>query len=475
MELGPQHRHRHRIRLGIRLLIIGLAIPLLAAVGNAKGEVPPGAEGKAVEFPLPEESMAEDLTLGPDGALWFTLDRYLKPGEIGRSGVGGEIKLFPVPSMVAAGQTKESLTGITTGADGRLWFGSANGAGAAVGSISTAGEVDLVPLAHPRRNPTSIAAGAGGGVWFTTTNGSDRTWIGEIGPGGAVHEFRVPGKVGAEGIVAGPGDDMWFLASTPANPWPPGGVLGRITTDGKASLFPIPGAEGAPDGIAASGGRIWFGAELDEPVIASADRRGRIRELPLPSPRGESGYVNSIAPASNGGVWFVGNDPPILGQVGRGGEVRRTLLAAEAGSYRGLTTDGEGNLWAARIGSRSSGLLRIRPRIPGSQVRQLGALGRQGPVRVKVDCARGPDPCHGTLRLSHERTGETCCGPINLAFTRYRVPANGTKVVAIEVSATARVELTRAARHGHLVTVGGFEPGGFAADRPLRVAGVDRR
>jgi virginiamycin B lyase len=444
-----------------------LAAAILQAPRSASAEVPPAAEGKAVEFPLPEGSLPEDITLGPEGNLWFTLDHYLGPEEIGRMTPTGELATFTIPSITPIGASQASLEGITTGIDGNLWFTGQGGEGARIGSFSTAGQVGLLPLPNPARYPTAIAAGPGGRLWFTSSGRQADSWIGELRPGGEVREF-LQRSAYTEGITAGPEGDMWFLGSSTTSR-PSAGQVGRITPAGKVGRFPVPGAEGVPQGIAASGGRIWFGVETEEPAIASVDRRGRIRELPLPAPSGgASGYVNSIVPARGGGVWFVGNIPQILGQVSADGEVRRTLLQSDAGFHRGLAMDREGDLWA----TGDHGLLKIEPRIPGARVRQLGVLSPQGPVRVKVDCRRGSFPCRGTLRLAHQRTSETCCGAIRVAYARYRIRAGGTKVVAIDVGGQARAELRRAARHGHFVTVGAFEPGGFAASRPLLVAGV---
>jgi virginiamycin B lyase len=446
-------------------------LALLAAAGpaaqEAQGEIPPGAEGKAVEFPLPEGALPEDITLGPDGNLWFTLDHYLGPEEIGRMTPAGELTTFAVPSMTPAGVSQAGLEGITTGSDGNLWFTGQVGGGARIGSISTAGQVNLIPLPHSARYPTTIGAGPGGRLWFTSSGRQANSWIGELEADGEVREY-LQRSANTEGITAGPEGDMWFLGASTASR-PSAGQVGRITPAGKVSRFPVPGAEGVPQGIAASGGRIWFGVETEEPTIASVDRRGRIEELPLPAPSGgASGYVNSIVRARGGGVWFVGNIPQILGQVSADGEVRRTLLQSNAAFHRGLAMGPEGDLWATSNG----GLRRIDPRIPGARLRQLDALGPRGPVRVRVECERGPDACRGRLSLSHQRTSETCCGAIRVAFARYRIPAGGTKVVAIEPGAAARAELRRAARHGYFVTVGAFEPGGFAASRLLRVAGV---
>jgi virginiamycin B lyase len=461
-------RHAHfRVLIATAAALVVLAAAILQAPGSASAEVPPGAEGKATEFSLPEGSLPEDITLGPDGNLWFTLDHYLGPEEIGRMTPTGELTTFAVPSTAPTGASQASLEGITTGNDGNVWFTGQGGEGARIGSISSAGQVALIPLPHPARFPTAIAAGMGGRLWFTSSGRQADSWIGELGADGEVREF-LQRSAFTEGITAGPEGDMWFLgASTTSRP--AAGQVGRITPAGKVSRFPVPGAEGVPQGIAASGDRIWFGVETEEPAIASVNGRGRIRELPLPAPSGgASGYVNSIVQARGGGVWFVGNIPQILGQVSADGEVRRTLLQSDAAFHRGLVMGREGDLWATSDG----GLLRIEPRIPGARLRQLGALGRHGPVRVKVGCERGPRACRGALRLSHQRTSETCCGAIRVAFARYRIPARGTKVVAIEPGAAARAELRRAARHSHFVTVGAFEAGGFAADRALKVAGV---
>jgi virginiamycin B lyase len=456
-----------RALVAVSTALVALATAMLFAPRFASAALPPGAEGKGVEFALGEGSLPQVIALGPDGNLWFTLDHSLGPDEIGRLVPTGELTTFAVPSTMPAGASQVSLEGITTGTDGNLWFTGQGGEGATIGSISTAGQVSLVPLAHPARFPTTIAAGPGGRLWFTSSGRQSDSWIGELEPDGQVREF-LQRSAFTEGITAGPEGNMWFLgASTTSRP--SAGQVGRITPAGKVSRFPVPGAEGVPQGIAASGGRIWFGVETEEPAIASVDRGGRIRELPLPAPSGgASGYVNSIVPARGGGVWFVGNIPQIFGRVSADGEVRRTLLQSDATFHRGLAMGPEGNLWA----TSSGGLLRIEPRIPGARLRQLGALGPRGPVRVRVECERGPDACRGTLRLSHQRTSETCCGAIRVAFARYRIPGGETKVVAIEPGRAGRAELRRAARHGHFVTVGAFEPGGFAASRLLRVTGV---
>src|SRR5260370_38993515 len=69
---------------------------------------------------MTSNSFANDITTGPDGAIWFTeiipnLQSLTFVGKIGRITPAGQISEFPVP-------TRSNLLGITAGPDGNLWF-----------------------------------------------------------------------------------------------------------------------------------------------------------------------------------------------------------------------------------------------------------------------------------------------------------------------------------------------------------------
>src|SRR5262245_9098811 len=69
------------------------------------------------EFTIPTANSAPvDITMGPDGAVWFT---EALPGKIGRITLDGEIIEYqvPLPANAAPG-----IFGITAGPDGALWF-----------------------------------------------------------------------------------------------------------------------------------------------------------------------------------------------------------------------------------------------------------------------------------------------------------------------------------------------------------------
>jgi streptogramin lyase len=132
------------------------------------------------EFALPSaNSLANGITAGPDGALWFTEER----GQIGRITTVGVITEFAVPSSFAYG--------ITAGPDGALWFTQS--------TTPTAGCFPRCPKGNK---------------------------IGRITTAGIVSEFNIPtAGSGSEGIAAGPDGNLWFTESN-------GNKIGRITTTG---------------------------------------------------------------------------------------------------------------------------------------------------------------------------------------------------------------------------------------------------
>jgi virginiamycin B lyase len=97
---------------------------------------------------------AYGITVGPDGALWFTDSGATN--KIGRITTAGALTEFAVPSG--------SLGGITVGPDGALWFASTLVGGNTIGRITTAGVATAFPIAG---DPLNITAGPDGALWFT--------------------------------------------------------------------------------------------------------------------------------------------------------------------------------------------------------------------------------------------------------------------------------------------------------------------
>jgi streptogramin lyase len=111
------------------------------------------------------DNVAAALTTGPDGNLWASGPLYdpltgnLAGDFIQRISVTGSVTTFSV------GTFSQSLSSITPGPDGNLWFTEPDSN--EIGRITPAGQVTLFPVPTPRSQPLGIAAGSNGNVWFT--------------------------------------------------------------------------------------------------------------------------------------------------------------------------------------------------------------------------------------------------------------------------------------------------------------------
>ena len=132
------HLH-HLLRGASTCLILILALVCVACAsttmsGTGSHSTPTRA-GTIAEFPADNPS---DLTIGPDGNIWFTGH---EPNYIGRITPTGETKLFPTPV------TGDKRAGIAAGPDGALWFSEF--AGNKIGRLTVSGAFTFYPLPHP--------------------------------------------------------------------------------------------------------------------------------------------------------------------------------------------------------------------------------------------------------------------------------------------------------------------------------------
>jgi len=104
------------------------------------------------------------ITLGPDGALWFTFQNY----EAGRISTSGTISYFPISNVAQP-------AGITTGKDGNLWFDDdedLNNTGA-IGRLQPNGTVNEYEYPEPTAPYAfGIISGADGNLYFTDAGAS---------------------------------------------------------------------------------------------------------------------------------------------------------------------------------------------------------------------------------------------------------------------------------------------------------------
>jgi len=112
--------------------------------------------GQVTEYPLPTANrLPLRMTVGPDGAIWFTESRANK---LGRVTTDGRITEYPVPAGM-------SPVGITTGPDGAIWF--AGYGSNEIGRMAIDGTVTRYPVPTPNSVPYQMTVGPDAAIWFT--------------------------------------------------------------------------------------------------------------------------------------------------------------------------------------------------------------------------------------------------------------------------------------------------------------------
>lgn len=175
-----------------------------------------------VTTPATPNGTISAITEGPDGALWFT---YAGNGDgsvsrIGRISMAGDISWFSLDSAYAHG----SLGDIITGPDGALWFsGNKNGTGV-IGRMATTGELTEYTDSRLEGSAHSFALGPDGALWFTR----DGAMVARIDTLAPFHFDAYYAQISfphatPRGIAAGPDGNMWFTKMS-------AGTIGRIST-----------------------------------------------------------------------------------------------------------------------------------------------------------------------------------------------------------------------------------------------------
>jgi virginiamycin B lyase len=178
------------------------------------------------------------LAAAPDGNVWFT---EYSAGHVGKITATGTITEYPVSSSCCP-----QPYGITTRADGNLWFGEVLGNGfTRIAKMSLTGTVTEFPLSQA--DVTPMILGPDGNIWFGSIN--------KIGPDGTVTQYS---GHSAFDMVQGPDGNIWFTT---------GGGIGRITVNGSVTTYPLPDANSLPVGIAIGpDGNVWFTEEQSNKI-----------------------------------------------------------------------------------------------------------------------------------------------------------------------------------------------------------------
>lgn len=202
---------------------------------NGNGAVGRMTTSGAITEYTTSEPYLNGITTGPDGAIWFTEDCGVSSCSNGDAGKVGRITtdgkslseyLIPINASGIGGYPNE----ITPGPDGALWFTGGQFWTGYMGRVTTSGVISVYPiplssigskgsLSKPANAPGGIAPGPDGALWFTiqgnVSNGNGG-WnydssIGRIDTTGSITEYSVPLANAAVGAIAhGPDGALWF-------------------------------------------------------------------------------------------------------------------------------------------------------------------------------------------------------------------------------------------------------------------------
>jgi streptogramin lyase len=296
------------------------------------------------------------ITVGPDGNLWFTESFLHDPtnrfggNQIGRMTTSGVVTEF------SAGISQDAdATEITLGPDGNLWFTEGNGN--RIARITPAGVVtEFSTGISPNAYPFGITAGPDGNIWFTEFTGNQ---IGRITPAGVVTEFSAGMSPNAEpwGIVAGPDGNLWFTEN--------GNGIGRITPQGVITEFtqgitppanPVNGIPGPiPNGLAVGpDGNLWFTEQAGN-RIGRITMAGVITEFSAGIT--DNSNPSEITAGPDGNLWFT--EPFFITNgvlvKGSGNQVARISTSGVVTEFSAGITSGavpwgivggpDGNIW----------------------------------------------------------------------------------------------------------------------------------
>ncbi len=263
-------------------------------------------------FPLPATDGLSSIAAGPDGSIWFA-DGSAK---VGRLAPDGTTASFPLPA------DHPTASGLAAGPDGSAWFvtwpsydpaASAPSPTVAIGRVGVDGRVRLFPV--PGASPGGLTVGADGSAWFADGATSGAAKVGRVAADGTVAEFALPADVVyVAQVAAGPDGSAWFVGGTDHS----SSVLGRVTAAGAVAEVPA----SLPDGPFNAGAIALVAAPDGSLVVVGPTRAARVTpagdvsEVFVAAPdRG----VQGAAIGPDGNLWFsegVGPDS-LASRVGR--------------------------------------------------------------------------------------------------------------------------------------------------------------
>jgi virginiamycin B lyase len=298
--------------------------------------------GKTPGFP--KGSVPFDITLGPDGAMWFTDGNVPGVGRIDSHGAVIEYTKGLVPGALPYS--------IVSGPDGDLWFSDATGS---IGNITPEGKIREYSVQNVTNGgkPLGVAAAPDGTIWAMVAG--PPSLLVRMTAAGKISAVRIPKAYQADGSLAADATGaLWMLVRSGEDAImlerkPHGGWIAHSTGLDDARLPCCPNQ--APKRIAFDRlGNTWFSTlywlepNVNHNVVGEVTPSGAkvyaVKQHAIPS-----AYPSGIT-ASGTSVWLAGDNPfQINGGLWRIGEKGAQTAYAVANNPIDLAADASGDLW----------------------------------------------------------------------------------------------------------------------------------
>ena len=285
-------------------------------------------------FAIPGTSGANGITVGPDGALWFTTLDQSGGNLLGRITTAGVITTTPAANPlamnnVAAGELPAGGD-ITTGPDGELWAAQRDGNSIAELAVDLSSQLSYLPTTASS-GPAQLTSAPDGAVWFTEAAASQ---IARVDSAGNFTEFATPTPSSfPTGIVLGPKNLLIFTE-------PIAGRIGFISEDGTTKVdFPTPTSGSLPLSIVMGpDNALWF-TEYGAKKIGRVDFAGNIQEVPV------SSNPVGITLGPDGALYFTEPNANVIGRITIFGSVIEIPISDADSGATGIVTGPDGSIW----------------------------------------------------------------------------------------------------------------------------------
>jgi streptogramin lyase len=367
----------------VAVAALALTLPASAAASPTITEFSKG---------LNQGAEPQSILAGPDGDLWFT-----QPGS------SAALDRMTLPGGISAYMAGASPVAVALGPDGKLWF-TESGPGAKIGTIEPFSGLVYEYSPPVSGTLTGITGGPEGDLWFDEEAGTE-TMIGRIVPASAEFTYYKLPSAGMKplGITAGPEGDLWFTESNG------NGAIGKLDPSTKVIVEYTSGLslKGVPSGITAGpDGNIWFTESAKESKIGRINpQTAHITEFPVSA----NSLPQNIATSSDGNLYFTQSAGNAIGRITPSGVVSEynTGLSEKAEPW-GITTGPDGNIWftekakPARVGRATVAPSVASPsaRAVSMQSETLNALVGANAQATNYFFEYGPTPAYGSYSVN---------------------------------------------------------------------------